>query len=558
LLFLKRYKNLRQMRPYFRKYPALTTVLIFVMVTASTMGMVLVYLLSEQLVGITNRAVSTIVKFTILIMAAVLTHHIFWFLWSRLGAALSNRVAKDIRRDIILKTLNAKYQTVKENLSGYYLERLCDDATEVSNFLPYVAGTLVDVLTNCSFLVLIYFLNWQCGLFFTIGVSLLFVLDVIKVKKDLTHLKAVKKTTEQMNSKFNELIRGIKDIKGFGIGGEALSANSQIHLRLNRQNVARINTSELIKCIRSFLQWTIDACLVLMCAFWLFPTGQIYVVVLLIIINYKGFMYETVGWLAKIKSYYVQGDYQAGRILEITQNLNAEKFGNKAVLLSSCAVEVKNLSYCYSKNSPVLNNVSFKIPPRSLSIFLGASGSGKSTLFSLLTKILDVPDDTVYFDGTDINLLDEPSFRSAVCIVNQEPFIFCDTVLNNVKIVRQSASDDEVYAACKAANIHNEILELPHGYKTQLSENGANLSGGQKQRLVIARAVLKNTPIILFDEPTSALDKENQSLFLECITELKKTKTVLVIAHKLNSYEMFDNVFALKNGKLKESAKGVF
>ncbi|MCL1901437.1 MAG: ABC transporter ATP-binding protein/permease [Firmicutes bacterium] len=558
MLFFKRYKNLRQLKPYFSKYTALTIVLIFVMVTASTMGMVTAYLLSEQLLSITNLAIDSIVKFTILLMAAVLIHHIFWFLWSLLGSVLSNRVAKDIRRDIAVKTLSAKYQTVKENMSGYYLERLNDDAFEVSNFLPYVAGTLVDVFTNCSFLALIYFLNWQCGLFFTIGVLLLFVIDIIRVKKDLAHLKSVKNTTEQMNSKFNELIRGIKDIKGFGIGGETLSANRKIHFRVERQNISRVKTSELLRTIRSFLQWTIDACLVFMCAFWLFPNEQIAVVVLLIIFNYKGFMYETVGWLAKVKSYYVQGDYQAGRILEITQKLSAEKFGENAVSVSSCSIEVKNISHSYEKFKPVLNNVSFTVQKCSLSIFLGASGSGKSTLFSLVTKLLTVPDGTVFFDGLDINSFDEYSFRSAVCIVNQEPFIFCDTVLNNVKIVRPEAVYEDIVAACKAANIHNEISKLPYGYQTPLSENGTNLSVGQKQRLSIARAVLKDTPIILFDEPTSALDKENQSMFLDCITELKKSKTVLVIAHKLTSYEMFDNVFTLKNGRLKESSKGNF
>ncbi|MDR0850151.1 MAG: ABC transporter ATP-binding protein/permease [Christensenellaceae bacterium] len=549
-MFFKRYKNLRQMKPYFKKYMPLTISLLIVAVIASSLGMVIAYFMSEQLVGITNQNINQMVKFTILIMAAVLIHHICWFLWSRFGAVLSNYVANDIRRNLISKTLGTKFQTIKENPSGYYIERLNDDTNEVSSFLTNVASTMVDVLTNCSFLLLIYFLNWQCGLFFTVGASLLFVVDAIKVKKDLKHLQGVKKTTEQSNSKFNELIRGIKDVKGLGLKSEVISVNNTIHSRLAKQNVARVHTFEFLSRVKTFLQWTIDACLVLLCAFWLFPTGQITVVVLLIILNYKSLMYDTVGFFSKIKSYYVQGDYQAGRILEVINTKDAEQFGSEAISLLPAGITVKNLSFGYG-DQLVLNNISFKIAPNSCSVFVGSSGSGKSTLFGLLSKLLDTKDGKIFFNGLDINSFDEQSFRSALCIINQEPFIFNATVEENIRIVKPSASRDEVVKACNSANIHDEILGFSEGYNTQLCENGANLSGGQKQRIAIARTILKDTPVILFDEPTSALDKENQTLFFQVLAKLKKSKTILVIAHKLNSYEVFDNIFTLKDGKIK-------
>lgn len=156
----------------------------------------------------------------------------------------------------------------------------------------------------------------------------------------------------------------------------------------------------------------------------------------------------------------------------------------------------------------------------------------------------------VFIDKFDINDFTEKSLKEAVCVINQEPFIFNDTIENNIKIVKPNASLNEVIQVCNLVNIHSEILEMKNGYKTFLNENGTNLSGGQKQRIAIARALLKNSQIILFDEPTSALDLENQVIFFNLINELKKTKTIFIIAHKLSSYENFNQVFSLKKGKL--------
>ena len=550
-MFFKRYKNLRLIKPYYKKHAALIATLLFVMVVASSMGMDLAWLMSEQMVSITNKIINQMVKFTILILFAVIIHHICWFLWEKFANVLSGRVAKKIRSDIILKILNTKYLAVKNNTSGYYLERLNDDVDAVSMFLSNVAGTMVDVITNCSYLVLIYFLSWQSGLFFTVGIGLLLIVDLIKVKKDLLHLKKVKLTTEKSNSNLTEIVRGMQDVKGLGIKDRMLISSSNLHEDLRRQTLSKNTTFAFLSRISTFIQWIVFAGLVLISAFWLFPSGQVSVVILLMILNYQSLMFDTVGFFSKVKSYYVQGDYQAERILEIINNQEIEVFGSLDKEFETCGVEVKNLSFSYDKKL-VLDKVNFKVNPSSCSVFIGNSGSGKSTLFGLLSKLLESENKKIFFENIDINLLNEESLRSAVCIVNQDAFIFNDTIENNIKIVKPNASLSEIVLACKKSNIHNEILEFENGYQTLLSENGTNLSGGQKQRIAIARAILKNTPIILFDEPTSALDNENQMLFFEVLRELKKTKTILVIAHKLNSYEVFDNVFLLKNGKIEK------
>ena len=550
-MFLKRFKNLCAFKPYYKKHTKLIIALLCVMLIASGVGVFMSYLLSEQLLGITSGIAQIAIKFTIFILAAVTIHHINWFLWSKFAFTLSKRVSSDIKKDIVSNLLNKKFSAIKEKGSGYYLERLNDDVDEISNFLGNVAGTLVDVFTNFAFLIIIYFLSWQCGLFFTIGVALLFIIESIKVNADLKNLELVKKATEKANSEFNEIIHGIKDIKGFGIKQEInakmFNSNSDLIEKIYKKNTK----FEFISRIATFTQWIIDSVLVFMCMLWLIPTGQIEIVTLLLIFNYKSLMYDTVGFFSKLKGYYVNGDYYAGRVLEITNNPNKEEFGQLEKEIKIGKITIKNLSFAYD-DKKILDNVNLEIKPNTLNVLIGSSGSGKSTLFLLLSKLYDVKNGKILFDDIDINDFSEKAFRDNVCIVNQEPFIFGDTILNNIKIVKPSASQEELENACKLANIHNEILGLENGYNTILTENGTNLSGGQKQRIEIARAILKDSKIILLDEPTSALDSENQTKLFKTLRELKSAKTFFVIAHKLNNYDYFDNVYELKNGKIKK------
>ena len=548
-MFLKRFKNLCAFKPYYKKHTKLIVALLCVMLTASSAGVFMSYLLSEQLIGITSGIAKTAIQFTIYILGIVTIHHINWFLWSKFAYTLSKRVSKDIKKDIVSNLLDTKYSAIKKNGSGYYLERLNDDVDEISNFLGNVAGTLVDVFTNVGFLVIIYILSWQCGLFFTIGVALLFLIESIKVNVDLKNLELVKKSTEKANSEFNEIIHGIKDIKGFGI-------KSEINDKMGKSNsdllekVYRKNTKfELISRFATYTQWIIDSILVFMCMLWLLPTGQIEIVTLLLIFNYKSLMYDTVGFFSKLKGHYINGDYYSKRVLEITRSMDKEEYGEASNAITNGEITIKNLDFAYD-DKKILDNINLQLKANTLNVLIGSSGSGKSTLFLLLSKLYDVEDGNIFFDNVDINNINEKSFRENVCIVNQEPFIFSDTIFNNIKIVKPEASFEEVENACKLANIHSEIDSLEEGYDTILTENGTNLSGGQKQRIEIARAILKDSKIMLFDEPTSTLDFENQEKLFSTLKELKQNKTIFVIAHKLNNYDCFDNVYELKGGKI--------
>jgi ABC-type multidrug transport system fused ATPase/permease subunit len=547
-MFIKKYAFLYKFRHYFARNRGLLALLVCCMLIASSMGVTASYLCSRQMIAITDVSIPDMVRFTLLILAVITIHHTMWFLWDKLSAIIGNRVARDIRRDILLSAMNTGYRAISENSTGYYLERLHDDTNEVSYFVQNVIGTLVDLFTNGAFLVIIYFQSWQCGLVFTICIFGLYLIDRVRIKVELSHTRKLKALSEALDSKTAEVIRGIRDIKGLGIKDEVIRQCDEISARLARQDAKMKNDVTLLTRVRTYSQWLIDALLVFMCAFWLFPAGKISVVILLIIFNYKGLMYETIGYFSLMKGYYVQGDFKAGRILQVIEGDRKDCFGSAAVPDAPGSVEVKNLSFSYG-DTQLLHDVSFSLAPNTASVLLGASGSGKSTLFSLLMKLYDVSDNTIFINGADINTVSESSLFSHISIVNQEPFVFRDTVYNNLRIVKENATDAEIRAASKMAGIYDEIMAMKDGFDTVLADNGGNLSGGQKQRLSIARAILKDTPIILFDEPTSALDWANQTRFLNTVRELKNKKTLFVIAHKLDDLSAFDAVLEMKDGR---------
>lgn len=548
-MFFKKFKNLYNFKNYFKKYKYLIAILIFVMLVASSAGVMLSYLMSQQLLGITNENVRIAINFTIYILVVVTIHHVNWFLWSKFHYVLSKKVAYDIRRDFINSFLNTKYNNVKENGIGYYLERLNEDVIEISQFVGNVAGTLVDVFTNFAFLIIIYILSWQCGLFFTFGVFSLFVIETIKVNLNLKDLEKVKDCNEKTNSMFNEMVQGIKDIKGIGIKTQTKNKIMNYEKELLDKECNKNTRFEFISRIGTYCQWLIDSILVFISMLILLPSGQIEIMTLLIIFNYKGLMYDTVGFFSKLKSYYVNGDYYAKRLTMVIDNQNKEQFGTKAKIINRGMISINKLSFSY-KNLKILDNISIDIQPNTLNVLIGNSGCGKSTLFSILAKIYEVDNNIIFYDGIDINKFDEVSLKQNISIVNQDLFLFEDTILNNLMIVNPKVKKADVEKVCKLLNIHKDIIALPNGYETVLEKNGINLSGGQRQRLILARAILKDSKIMLLDEPTSYLDGENQNILFNVLQQLKQNKTIFIIAHRLSDYKIFDNVFVLKNKKL--------
>jgi subfamily B ATP-binding cassette protein MsbA len=242
------------------------------------------------------------------------------------------------------------------------------------------------------------------------------------------------------------------------------------------------------------------------------------------------------------------------RVSEVLDyDLRVEEIENPIAISSlKNKIEFKNIGFYYDKDNVILKKFSLTIPKGKTVALVGQSGSGKSTIANLLTRFYDVTDGEILVDGNNIKHLKLTDYRQLLGMVTQESVLFNDTVYNNILMGKEDASEDEVMKAAKIANAHQFIENLPEQYQTNIGDDGSKLSGGQKQRLSIARAVLKNPPIMILDEATSALDTESERFVQDALDKMMENRTSLVIAHRLSTIQKADHIVVMERGEIVE------
>jgi subfamily B ATP-binding cassette protein MsbA len=264
--------------------------------------------------------------------------------------------------------------------------------------------------------------------------------------------------------------------------------------------------------------------------------------------------YEPVKGVTKINSTIQQGLAAATRVFAIL-DIEPEIFDKQnAVVLPpfSDRIECKNIRFFYNDEKPVLSNINLTVPAGQALAIVGPSGGGKTTLTNLIPRFLDLKEGSIVIDGKDIRDVTVASLRNQIAIVTQQTILFNDTVRNNIAYGDQQAPEQKVHEAAKAAYAYDFIKALPEGFDTMIGEGGARLSGGQRQRIAIARAILKNAPILILDEATSALDTESEREVQNALENLMKDRTTLVIAHRLSTIKNADRIIVIKDGVIVE------
>ena len=234
------------------------------------------------------------------------------------------------------------------------------------------------------------------------------------------------------------------------------------------------------------------------------------------------------------------------------ENHIKEKADAKEIEGLNEGIELKNVSFAYTPQHEILHDINIKVKKGETIAFVGQSGSGKSTLVDLIPRYHDLQQGCILIDGTDIKDLKIKSLRSLIGNVNQEAILFNDTIFNNIAFGVENATREEVEAAAKIANAHDFIMESENGYDTIVGDRGCKLSGGQRQRVSIARAILKNPPILILDEATSALDTESERLVQDALERLMKTRTTIAIAHRLSTIKNANRIYVLHEGRIVE------
>lgn len=502
-----------------------------------------------------NEGVDDVLIFmVILVITMFLLKNIFNYLAMYFITFLRNGVLKDVRNEMYKKTIELPLSHYSEKRKGDTIARITSDVLEIQHsFLSILELIVREPLTIIFTITAMFVISVELTVFVFIFIPVSgFIISLIgkslKRKSD-----RVQKEQGYFLSILEETLGGLKIIKGFNaenIFTKKFKASTDKFYNfsnklLNRQNMASPASEFLGITVIAVLLWyggrmvLIDESL----------DPALFIV-------YMGLAYQILTPAKAISkaSYSVKkGNAAAERILEILETQNNIQDNPDAIDKDDFedTINIENVSFKY-ENEPVLKSFSLQVNKGETVALVGQSGSGKSTIANLLTRFYDVADGSIKIDGTDIRDLRLQSLRGLMGLVTQDSILFNDTVRGNLLVGKENATDDEITNALKIANAWEFVETLPKQLDTNIGDSGNKLSGGQKQRLSIARAVLKNPPIMILDEATSALDTESERLVQNALEKMMRNRTSIVIAHRLSTIQNADKIIVMAKGEIVE------
>ena len=403
------------------------------------------------------------------------------------------------------------------------------------------------------FLGLIFYANWKLSLLVLLAAPVVLGLTMSLGRKMRGMSRRTQENLSEISHVLQETITGQRIVKAFGMESyerDRFQRATEQHTRVS------IRAARLSASVSPLIEFIGYASFV---PFLLYVNhevnrGSLGVFVVFVAALFR--LYEPVRKLSRMHLNFQQAFASSTRIFELLESpvgIQESSSASELPLLSR-EISFEGLSFSYSGNeNPVLQEINLTIQKGEVVALVGSSGGGKSTLASLLPRFYDVSAGRVAIDGVDIRAVTLSSLRGQIAIVSQETFLFDDTVRRNIAYGREDCSDDQIVAAAKAAFIHDFVLTLSDGYDTMIGERGERLSGGQRQRIAIARAVLKDSPILILDEATSALDTESERLLQEALYNLMRQRTAVVIAHRLSTVRLADRIVVMESGRIVET-----
>ena len=438
-----------------------------------------------------------------------------------------------------------------QNSTGYLINTMTNDMGSFEGVLSHALSFLMKTVTLCGLILVgTFFINWKLAL--AECVVLLFAVPLLRWGNRLVEQLGTKKRTmtARMVSTVIEYIKGIKIFKAHNMTSthferllESLEKVRKISVQIECQMAP---PTAIYSILVNFLMP-----LVLLGGSYLLLGGQIpnesFIAFLIMSMAISGLLISFEHYYIMLKDLKLAADN-----LEKAMSHAPLPYQDDSFTLEWYDVAFQKVCFSYDNGEEVLHHISFTAPEGSVTALIGPSGSGKSTVANLIARFWDVSSGVITIGGRDIRELEPDRLLQSISAVFQENTLLSDTILNNIRVGKPDATMEEVIVAAKAACCHDFISKLPDGYNTVLAEGGASLSGGEKQRIAIARAILKNAPILLLDESTASLDADNEDRINRALDHLMKGKTVFVIAHRLNTIQNADQIILLNNGNIEE------
>lgn len=484
----------------------------------------------------------------IIMIILVLGRFITAYLKSKNQESIAYEMSANERLNIGNKLKNVPLGYFNTHHSNELTTIVTTDLTFLENF----AMKMVDIVINGYILISVLILSllvvsWQVALLACIGVLLSFLTIQLLENKSKKNAPTYHYAQNQLIEKVVEVIRGIQVIKSFSKENASLRSFNRAVNESKRVNT-KIEMQYIPFNLLHLLSLKVTSILIVLVACLLFIHNSIDLPTFIMISIFSFVIFDSVENINSAAHVLEIIDMTLEDIEKIKSAPELDKKG-KDLTIENDDIAFENVNFSYDDRQ-VIKNVSFDIAANTSTAIVGPSGSGKSTLCHLLLRFYDVNDGFIRIGGIDIKDLKLSSLMSQISAVFQKVYLFNDTIENNILFGNPDATEEEVIRAAKQACCHDFIMKLPDGYKTVLHEKGNNLSGGERQRISIARAILKDAPIIILDEATASIDPENEQLIQTAINELSKGKTVITIAHKLETIKNADQIIVLNEGEI--------
>jgi ATP-binding cassette subfamily B protein len=491
------------------------------------------------------------------VMAIAILDAVSSYFEKYLTTSVGQWISHDLRRMVYSHIQKLSLAFHDEERTGDLISRVTSDIDAIQSFIMQgLLGILINLITLVGMIGVMFYLEWRFTLIALSVAPVLFAVVYTYTRRIKKASRAVRKKEGEITSVVEEVLSSIRVVKAFAREDYEVK-------RLEEESLEGVELALRARSLKAKLTPIVDivvavgTSLVLWFGARLVLRGSLSAGVLVVFIMYLSKMYKPMQELSKMTDTYSKAAVSYERIQELLESDKQVKDLRLAVVAPRFKgrVEFDHVSFSYVPDTPILEDVSFTIGPGKLAALVGPTGAGKTSIISLIARFYDPLSGKVLIDGTDIRRFRQKSLRQQISFVLQETMLFYAPVWQNIAYGKPEATRSEIMQAADFANASEFIEKLPGGYDTVLGDRGMTLSGGQRQRLAIARAVIRDTPILIMDEPTSGLDAASEKLVFEAIDRLIQGKTAIVIAHRLSTIRKADIIFVIQDGRIVESGK---
>ena len=488
-----------------------------------------------------------------LILSCLVIKEVFMFLSTMISHKTAYKIIRDIRKSLMEKLFNMPLGDILNESTGklkdIIVNQVDNTETTLAHMIPEMTANLVGPIILFVYMLV---LDYRLSLISLIPLVIGGFFMTGPMKRMKVKFPQAVKIGQDMNNSVVEYINGIEVIKTFNQGEKSY--------RKYRDNVYKKANYYYDWMGENTRDYAISMSIAPVGILTIIPFGLYFcmngsldggVFLTLIILSFG-----TIQNIMRVMTFEDDIGRMSTIFEEIKNILSARELShkNENLDIKNYNIEIKNVDFSYEKDKQVLNNININIEEGSVNALVGESGSGKSTIAKLISGFWDVDSGSISIGNVNIKDMSLEKLSTVISYVAQDNFLFDMSIKDNIRIGNKNASDEEIIEVCKKAACHDFIMKLSDGYDTRVGEAGKHLSGGERQRISIARAMIKNAPIVILDEATSYIDPENEALIQDAISELVKGKTLIIIAHRLKTITDVDNIFVIKNGEL--SCKG--